>query len=151
MWPTLGNPWHYCLCLQGVIWSAQEHQWSQGWGSVWHWGLLMTSSLLLSIVRCPWKSKRRERLVKAPGGKSSEGKRNLSFTLYFLATLQHTEFLGQGSDPSCSCNLSHSCGNAGSLTHCARLEIEPVSQGSQDAVNPDGPQQELRESFHLDY
>ena len=38
------------------------------------------------------------------------------------------------SDPSCRCNLSHSCGNTGSLTHCAGLGIEPASQCSQDAT-----------------
>ena len=36
------------------------------------------------------------------------------------------QLLGQVSDPSHSCNLSHSCGNAsGPLNHCARLWIEP--------------------------
>ena len=38
----------------------------------------------------------------------------------FLAAPWHMELPGQGSDPSSSHNLSHSCGNAGSLTHCAR-------------------------------
>ena len=37
------------------------------------------------------------------------------------------EFPGQGSDLSHSCDLLCSCGNAGSLTHCARLEIKPAS------------------------
>ena len=37
----------------------------------------------------------------------------------FLATPWHTEFPGQGSDPSCSCDLHPNCGNAGSLIHCA--------------------------------
>ena len=31
---------------------------------------------------------------------------------FFLATWRHMEFLGQGSDPSCSCDLHYSCGNA---------------------------------------
>ena len=44
------------------------------------------------------------------------------------------KFLGQGSDPSCSCNLRHSCGNAGSA-HCARPGIEPASQCSRDSAN----------------
>ena len=30
------------------------------------------------------------------------------------------KFLGQGSNPSHSCHLHHSCGNAESLNHCAR-------------------------------
>ena len=48
------------------------------------------------------------------------------------------EFLGQGSDPSCSFDLSCYCicSNTGSLTHSTGLGIEPVSQHSQDAANP---------------
>ena len=34
--------------------------------------------------------------------------------------------LGQGLNLSCSCDLSHSYNNAGSLTHCAGPGIEPV-------------------------
>ena len=41
-----------------------------------------------------------------------------------------------------SCELSHSCGNARFLTHCARLGIEPKSQHSQVAPDPVAPQQE---------
>ena len=47
------------------------------------------------------------------------------------------EFPGKESDPS------HSCGNTGSLTHCAGLGIEPASQSSQNAAYPVAPQQEL--------
>ena len=43
--------------------------------------------------------------------------------------------MGQGSDPSCSWDLSCSCGNARSLTHCARLGTEPASQRFQDAAD----------------
>ena len=65
--------------------------------------------------------------------------------LVVLATLQDMEFLVQGSDLSHSCDLSCSCSNAGSLTHRARLGIEPpTSQGTQDAANPIEPQQELQ-------
>ena len=46
-------------------------------------------------------------------------------------------------DPSHICDLSHSCGNAGSLTHCAGPGIKPASQRSQDATDPVVPQQEL--------
>ena len=42
----------------------------------------------------------------------------------------------QSSDLSHHFNLSHSCGNARSLTHCARPGIKPMSQGSQEAANP---------------
>ena len=54
------------------------------------------------------------------------------------------EFPGQGSDLSHSWNdLSCSCGNAGSLTLCAGLGIEPASQCSRDAADPVVPQREL--------
>ena len=71
------------------------------------------------------------------------------FFLSFLASLQRREFLGQGSDPSYSCDLSHTCGNTGSLTHCARLGIKPLSWHSQDAANPVAPQWELLLLFLL--
>ena len=54
----------------------------------------------------------------------------LDFITYFLfwgATPQHMEFLGQGSTWSRSCTLCHSCGNATSSTHCAGPRIEPAS------------------------
>ena len=50
------------------------------------------------------------------------------FSFLFLAALWHMEFRGQGSDLSHSCDLLHSCGNAGSLTYYVRLGIKPVSQ-----------------------
>ena len=53
------------------------------------------------------------------------------------------EFLGQGSDLNCSGNLSCSRGNVRSVTHCAGPAIEPVSQCSQDTIDPITPQQEL--------
>ena len=43
----------------------------------------------------------------------------------FLVTWWHVEFLGQELNPSHSCDLSHSCSNAGSLTYWAGPEIEP--------------------------
>ena len=64
------------------------------------------------------------------------------FFSFFLATPQHIVFLGQGSDRSHSCNLSCSCGNAGSLNNCAVPGIEPVSQCSQDVADPIVPQLE---------
>lgn len=57
--------------------------------------------------------------------------------------MKHVELLVQGSDSSHSCELSCSCGNAASLIHCAGWGIEPVSQYSQDAADPDAPQWEL--------
>ena len=65
------------------------------------------------------------------------------FLFSFLATPQHMEFLGQGSDLSLSHYLRYSHGNARSPTHCARLGIEPVPWRSRDTVNPIVPQQEL--------
>ena len=57
-----------------------------------------------------------------------------------LVALWHTEFLGQGSHPSHSHDLNCSCSNAESLIHCAGLEIEPVTQHSQEAADPVAPQ-----------
>ena len=54
------------------------------------------------------------------------------------------EFPGQGSDPSCNCDLSRSCSNTvGSLTHCAGPGIKPAFQSFQDRANPIVPQREL--------
>ena len=54
---------------------------------------------------------------------------------------------GQGSDPSCSCNLHCSCSNTGSLTHCARLGMELATQHCRDTTDPAVPQQELQILF----
>ena len=56
-------------------------------------------------------------------------------------------FPGQGSDLSCSYHLGSSLG---CLTHCAGPGIEPVSQRSQEAVNPLAPQLELLGRSSLD-
>ena len=53
-----------------------------------------------------------------------------------LATQRYTELLGQGLDLSHSCNLRRSFGNAGTLTHCVSLGMEPASQHFQDATDP---------------
>ena len=61
----------------------------------------------------------------------TEGTELPSFLIYLfpfiLAALRHMEFPGQGSDLSHRCDLCHSCGNTGSLTHCAGPGIKPVS------------------------
>lgn len=49
----------------------------------------------------------------------------------------------QGSDLRCSCDLSRSCVNAGSLIHCAWAGFEPGSQHSQEATDHIAPQREL--------
>ena len=41
------------------------------------------------------------------------------FTFFFGHSCSMWKFLGQGSNLSCSCDLGHGCGIAGSLTHCA--------------------------------
>ena len=56
------------------------------------------------------------------------------FFLLFLAAPQHMEFPGQGSDLSRSYNLSCSCGNAGSSSHCAGPGSNPCPSSSQDAA-----------------
>ena len=58
------------------------------------------------------------------------------FFFFFLADLQHVEFPGQGSDLS---GIVTYC-DARSLTHCAVLESEPVTQCSRDAADPIVPQ-----------
>ena len=63
--------------------------------------------------------------------------------VFFLAALCHMEFPGQGSDPSCRFDLSHSCSNARSFTHCAGPGIKPASQQSQEAADPVTAQWEL--------
>ena len=47
------------------------------------------------------------------------------FFFFFGHTCSIWKYPGHELNPSCSCNLQHSWGNAGSLTHCARLRIEP--------------------------
>lgn len=49
-----------------------------------------------------------------------------NFFPFFVAPCKHVEFPVQGSDLSHSCNLSHRCSHAGSLTHCAGLGIQPA-------------------------
>ena len=53
----------------------------------------------------------------------------------FLATPRHMEFLGQGSNPNCSCDLCHGCGNAESFNpaldqvsnlHPGTTEMPPI-------------------------
>ena len=66
----------------------------------------------------------------------------------FSAALRHMELPGQGSDPSHSCNLSHSCGNPRSFTSCAGPGIEPVPQHSLNtAADPTEPQWECPTLF----
>ena len=72
-----------------------------------------------------------------------------SISLFFLATLQRMEFLGQRLDLSPSCDLCCGLGNAVSLTHCVGLGIEPVSLCCRNATDPIVPQQGIPESFDV--
>ena len=77
------------------------------------------------------------------------GSKSQSF-FFFLAALRHMEFPGQGSDLSCSCNLSSICGNAKSVTHYARLGIKPMSHCSQDTTDPVLQWQELPWNYKIE-
>ena len=72
------------------------------------------------------------------------------FVSFFFAALWHMEFLGQGSDVNHGCDLGHSCSNAGSLTCCVGLGIEPASQYFRDADDPVAPWQELQIRYYLE-
>ena len=63
--------------------------------------------------------------------------------IHLLTSLRHMEFLGQGSDLSCSCNLYAAVAVPDPLTHCSRPGIEPVSWYCRDATNLLVPQWEL--------
>ena len=64
------------------------------------------------------------------------------FILFFGCICGLWKLLGQKLNSSPNYNLHHSCSNAGSLTHCAGLGIEPAFQRSSDAANPVVPQRE---------
>ena len=53
------------------------------------------------------------------------------FFFFSGCTLGIWSSCGQGSNPSCICNLHHSCSNARSLTHCAGLAPEPATPQKQ--------------------
>lgn len=64
------------------------------------------------------------------------GRRNVTLgTSYFSPCFCSTHCIwklpGQGLNPSFGCDLNHSCGHAGILTHCARLGIKPASPQRQ--------------------
>ena len=51
---------------------------------------------------------------------------HVSFFFFFFGhACGISKFLGQGSNPSHSCELWHGCGSAGSWIHCARPGIKP--------------------------
>ena len=52
-----------------------------------------------------------------------QGLWDMLLLLFSGHTCSMWKFLGQGWNPRCSCDLRHSCGNAGSLTCCIRGEL----------------------------
>ena len=108
-----------------------------------HLGFVMPSLLPLTLCTGNSSSEHRETIYESLLVKSDVFFLFVCLFVCFLATLQHTEFPGQGSDLRCSCDLCRSCSNARSLTHCSGLGIEPVSQRYRDAADPIVPQQEL--------
>ena len=68
-----------------------------------------------------------------------------SVYIFFCCCTAVYEILGQGSNQSSICDLSHNCGNTRSSTHYAGLVIESVSQCSQDTADPIVPQWELQQ------
>ena len=62
----------------------------------------------------------------------------LAASFFFLAALRHMDFLGQGPDPSRSCDLCCSCSNF-FVTHSAGLGIESVSWCYRAAANLNTP------------
>ena len=75
----------------------------------------------------------------------------------FLAVLCSTwKFPGQGSNPSFSCQLGHSCSNTRFLTHCTSMEpgIEPKPQQQPKVLQRQcqilNPQQELQYLIFFD-
>ena len=81
--------------------------------------------------------------------KRNQEVKNFQFFFFFFSAPWHMELLSQGSDWSCSCELSRNCSNTGFLTHCAGLGITPKSQHSQDTADPVMPQWELPKTLSI--
>ena len=67
-----------------------------------------------------WNGKQRRKIISVH-----------RFYIYTDPTCSMYKFLGQGLNPSSSCNLCHSCGNVRSFAHCAGPGIEPALWQSQ--------------------
>ena len=67
----------------------------------------------------------------------------LLFLFSFLAALRYMEFPGQGLDPSCCCDIHHSCNNAESFNPLCQASIELASWFCRYTADPVVPQQEL--------
>ena len=68
--------------------------------------------------------------------------RCISFYVFFFfgCPTAYGSFLVRDQIPGGSCCLCHNCGNAGFLTHCARLGIKPGFWCSRDTADPVEPQ-----------
>lgn len=105
-----------------------------------------------SAAKPSWEPSTRRSQGASPNGamereqpqKSVERMDKEFFYFSFLTAPRHMELPGQGSHLSRSLDLSHSCGDARSLTSCAGPGIEPASQHSQGATDPIAPQQKLQ-------
>ena len=99
-WSSLGGlqmPVNKCF-LQAAFRGKACAQCGQSWG----WGVQgACSGSLVSMCSLPWCEET----------SSNVGLLVICFCFSFLATQRHVEFLGQESDPSHSCYLSHSWGN----------------------------------------
>ena len=62
-----------------------------------------------------------------------------AFGNFFLLLSHHMEVSGPGIESSHSCDLCHSCSDAGSLTHCARLGIELTLPQQPKLLQSDPP------------
>ena len=89
-------------------------------GSLTHWagpGIKPTFSLILVRFLTRWAT------LEMP---SRDFKWLVWLCFFFGPTCDIWQFLGHRLNLSCSCDVSHSCSNISSLTHCTRLWIEPV-------------------------
>ena len=68
---------------------------------------------------------------------------SLSFFFFFFGHPTTYGVPGPGIRSKLQCDPCWSCGNAGSLSHCAELGIKHASQHSTDTADPIAPQQEL--------
>ena len=81
-------------------------------------------------------------LKRTPNGWFVPWRMTIFFFFSFLATPRHMEFLGQGSDPSHSCDPHRSC-----------ISFNPLcwaGDRTRDAANAIAPQQELPRFWHVE-
>ena len=83
------------------------------------------------------KRKKREKEIEIFIFPSRLSRVYLVVFFFFFFSFPHTcstwKFLGQEFNPSHSCNLRHSCGRAGFLTHCATWELQWIIFKTRDS------------------